>query len=69
MALDAGSLGRASIFAARPGDFAVIAPTTAGSGDATLGHWQIGEIAYVLVGTAEPPRILAAAQTLAETLY
>lgn len=69
MAIDAGTLGRASIFAARPGDFAVIQPTTAGYDDATLGHWQMGEIAYVLVGRADPADILAATQNLAHSLY
>ncbi|KQT49391.1 hypothetical protein ASG47_03385 [Devosia sp. Leaf420] len=68
MAIDAGGLGRASIFAARPGDFVTIEPTTAPNGDATLAHWQIDEVAYVLVSKAEPDAILAAANGLAATL-
>jgi anti-sigma factor RsiW len=68
MALDAGALGRASIFAARPGDDDRIEPTMAGHGGATLSHWQMGEIAYVLVGRAKPSDILAAAQELAHSL-
>jgi len=69
MAIDAGELGRASIFAARPGGFDVHAPTVESHEGITLGHWQIGEIAYVLVGTSEPSTILSAAQQLADTLY
>jgi anti-sigma factor RsiW len=69
MAIDAGALGRASIFAARPGDFAAISPSSSEYEETTLGHWQMGEIAYVLVGRAEPADILAAAEQLAATLY
>ncbi|SMQ68731.1 Transmembrane transcriptional regulator (anti-sigma factor RsiW) [Devosia lucknowensis] len=69
MAIDAGELGRASIFAARPGDFAVIAPSTSQHEQSAFGHWQMGEIAYVLVGRAEPAEILHAAEALASTLY
>lgn len=68
MALDAGMLGRASIFAARPGDFVTIPPTTARNGDTTFAHWQMDEIAYVLVGRARPDAILTAAHDLADTL-
>lgn len=69
MAVDAGALGKASIFAARPGDFGAHHPTIATFKDTTLGHWQIGDIAYVLVGTSEPSTILSAAEALADSLY
>jgi len=69
MAIETRELGRVSIFAARPGDFAVTAPVTAGHEASTFGHWQMGEIAYVLVGNAEAEKILAAATKLAGTLY
>lgn len=68
MALDAGSLGRASIFAARPGDFVTIEPTMAQNGDTTFAHWQMDEIAYVLVSRAHPSDIFAAAHDLAASL-
>lgn len=68
MALDAGSIGRASIFAARPGDSVTIPPTTAQNGDTTFAHWQMDEIAYVLVGKTSPGDILTAARGLAATL-
>lgn len=69
MAIDAGTVGRASIFAARTGDFDVVKPTIAQHGDATFAYWQMDEIAYVLVGKADPSQILTVAQDLATSLY
>lgn len=69
MAISAGDLGKASLFAARPGEFTVEAPTIERHGQSTLGHWQVGDIAYVLVSTSEETAVSIAAKTLFETLY
>ncbi|MBJ6986444.1 MULTISPECIES: anti-sigma factor [unclassified Devosia] len=69
MSLSASDLGRVSIFAARPGDFAAHNPTAISEGNAVLAHWQIGEIAYALVGASDETEILNAAHMLADTLY
>lgn len=69
MVLDDADLGRVSIFSARPGDFAVHEPQVYSHNGSVLAHWQTGEIAYALVGSATEAEILGAARTLADTLY
>lgn len=69
MAIQAETYGTLSLFSARPGSFAVSPVTTAQMGDVAGAYWQIGDIAYALLGD-EPPEILGTAATgLAETLY
>lgn len=69
MAIEAGSLGTVSLFAARPGEFLVVPVEAEHVADITTAHWQIGEIAYALVGRAELEPLRKAALDLSETLY
>lgn len=69
MALEAPELGDISIFAVRPGGFDVLTPTVTSYEGTTLAHWQIGEIAYAIVGSSPETDILKAAEELAQTLY
>jgi anti-sigma factor RsiW len=69
MVLHSPDLDSISIFAARPGDFDVHQPSVVSHAGSALAYWQIGEIAYAIVGSASEPEILKAAQTLADTLY
>ena len=69
MAIDAGALGTLSLFAVRPGGFNVRAATVAAQGEVTAVHWQIGEVAYALVGKTESRALQEAAANLAKTLY
>ncbi|WP_102958059.1 anti-sigma factor family protein [Mangrovicella endophytica] len=39
-----------SLFAVRPGSFDVLRAATASDGDTTAAYWQVGEVAYALVG-------------------
>ena len=71
MAIEAdGDLGTVSLFAVRPGDFGVVAPTLASKGSEAIAYWQIGETAYALIGKAADGGDLGrAAAKLSETLY
>lgn len=69
MVLQTPDLDRVSIFAARPGDFDVHQPSAVSHAGSALAYWQIGEIAYAIVGSAGETEILKAAQMLADTLY
>ena len=69
MEIQAKPYGTLSLFSVRPGRFAVSPVTTAQMGDVAGAYWQIGDIAYALLGD-EPPAILGtAAAGLADTLY
>jgi anti-sigma factor RsiW len=50
LAIDAGSLGRVSLFAVQASAFNVIAPTLARFGSAKAVYWQTGPLAYALTG-------------------
>jgi anti-sigma factor RsiW len=69
MAIEAGGMGTLSLFAVRPGSFNVRAATVVAGNDVTAVHWQIGEVAYALVGKAEGGALQGAAVNLAKTLY
>ena len=70
MEITAGSGQKLSLFAVRPGSFAVKKVKTFERDAAEAAHWQIGDVAYALV--ADHPSTVAlrgAAETLARTLY
>jgi anti-sigma factor RsiW len=69
LTIDAGGAQRLSLFAVRPGNFAVrdVAQTT--RGDVQAAYWQIGEVAYALIGNGKPAELEGAAEKLARTLY
>jgi anti-sigma factor RsiW len=69
MAVNAGDLGTLSLFAVRPGNFNVRAVSAVTRNDVTAAHWQIGEVAYALVGKTEGQALQQAAENLAKTLY
>lgn len=70
MAVDAPELGRASLFAVRPGDFDVVAPSVTRQGDLGAAHWQVGDVAYALVAAARTDDALdRAAVGLSRSLY
>jgi anti-sigma factor RsiW len=69
MAIDSDSLGRLSLFAVRPGSFNVRQTTAASTQEVTAVYWQIGEVAYALVGKAESRALEEAAANLVKTLY
>ncbi|WP_187971803.1 anti-sigma factor family protein [Aquibium microcysteis] len=69
MTLDAGDLGYVSLFAVRPGTFDVVQPTLAPAGDVASAYFQIGEVAYALVASADVEQLDRAAGKLSATLY
>lgn len=69
MAIEAEPFGTLSLFSARPGHFAVSPVTTAQMGDVAGAYWQIGEIAYALLGNESVDILGPAATGLADTLY
>jgi anti-sigma factor RsiW len=69
MAIKAESLGTLSLFAVRPGGFEVMPATITTQNDVTTVYWQIGDVAYALVGVAEGKALAEAAAQLASTLY
>ncbi|WP_210259491.1 anti-sigma factor [Devosia sp. 1635] len=69
MTIDAVGYGTLSLFAARPGGFAVSPVSTLEMDDLSGAHWQLGEVAYALLGERRPEGLGQPAVTLAETLY
>ena len=69
MAVEAKDLGLVSLFAIRPGTFDVVKPTVAPSGDISSAYFQIGEVAYAVVGGSDAGNLDRAAEKLARTLY
>lgn len=69
MAVDTKDMGLVSLFAIRPGNFDVVKPTVAPSGDISSAYFQIGEVAYAVVARSEVHDLDRAAETLARTLY
>jgi anti-sigma factor RsiW len=68
LVVDAGDLGRVSLFSARVPTFAVTAPTLARIDGATAIYWQTGPLAYALTGTGSDKAIERAAIRLARKL-
>jgi anti-sigma factor RsiW len=68
LALEAGDLGRMSLFAAQVPAFNVIAPTVARFDHARSVYWQTGPLAYALTGTASEGAIERAAIRLSRKL-
>jgi anti-sigma factor RsiW len=69
MAIKTERYGTLSLFAARPGGFDVAQVTTLEMTELSGAHWQIGEIAYALLGERSTHDLGEAAIALAETLY
>ena len=69
MAVETKELGLVSLFAIRPGGFDVVKPTIAPSGDVSSAYFQIGEVAYAVVGQGDAGKLDRAAEALASTLY
>lgn len=75
MTLEAEGLGPLSLFAVRPGDFAVTpvsaAPASSADGDgaAAAVYWQMGEVAYALTGGSDEKALAAAAAEISSSLY
>ncbi|GHC77616.1 anti-sigma factor family protein [Limoniibacter endophyticus] len=69
IAVDAEGLGPMSLFAVRPGSFDVVGVTLDSGKDTSAAYWQIGEVAYALVGKTGVNELDHAAATLADTLY
>jgi anti-sigma factor RsiW len=69
MAIHSDTLGTLSLFAVRPGTFNVRPTTVAVEHEVTAIYWQIGEVAYALVGKAESRELEKAAAGLVKTLY
>lgn len=69
MAVETKDLGLVSLFAIRPGTFDVVKPKVAPSGDISSAYFQIGEVAYALVGRSDAGDLDLAAEKLAKTLY
>lgn len=61
--------GRLSLFAARPGDFAVKKVTHAAPDGVQAAYWQIGEVAYALIASGQVEDLDGQADRLARTLY
>jgi anti-sigma factor RsiW len=69
LAVETERLGVMSLFAVRPGDFNVIEVTIDASAENSAAYWQIGEVAYALIGKADSHELDRAADRLADTLY
>jgi len=68
MTVDAGEIGRITLFAARVGSFAVIAPTMTRFDDIRAVYWQTGPLAYALTGSGTERAIERAAVRLSQKL-
>jgi anti-sigma factor RsiW len=60
--------GMLSLYAVRPGDFDVVAPTMASPGEVTAAYFQVGEVAYALVAGPGAHDLDRAAARLADSL-
>ncbi|BBK44677.1 transcriptional regulator (anti-sigma factor) [Allostella vacuolata] len=69
LAMATPGLGKISLFAVRPGAFDVIPATLAREGDLAAAYWQMGEVAYALVGRGDARELDQAAGRLARSLY
>ena len=68
IAIDAGDLGRMSLFAAQTPTFDVIAPTSTRFEKATAVYWQTCQLAYALTGAGSENSLELAALRLSRTL-
>jgi anti-sigma factor RsiW len=68
IAVDAGDLGRVSLFAAHVPVFNVITPTLARFENTKAVYWQTGQLAYALTGTGSDKAIERAAIRLSRNL-
>ncbi|MDX8455796.1 anti-sigma factor [Mesorhizobium sp. VK9D] len=69
VAVETKDIGLVSLFAIRPGTFDVVKPTIAPSDDISTAYFQIGEVAYAVVGRGDAGNLDRAAEKLAKTLY
>lgn len=69
LAVYSASIGDASLFAVRPGTFDVVKPAQANIGGTASSYFQIGEVAYTLVGRGSPKELASSAKKLADSLY
>lgn len=69
MAIDSAEEGELSLFAVRPGTFAVVSPTVVTTADATSAYFQVGEMAYALVAKPGTEHLDRVAARLASSLY
>ena len=69
LAVHSDSIGDASLFAVRPGTFDVVKPTQTDVGGTASSYFQIGNVAYALVGRGNPKELGASARKLADSLY
>ncbi|MBB4066100.1 anti-sigma factor family protein [Gellertiella hungarica] len=60
---------RLSLFAVRPGHFAVEPVSATALGEAQAAWWQIGDVAYAVVSSDRDPGLREKAETLKSTLY
>jgi anti-sigma factor RsiW len=68
IAIDAGDLGRISLFAAQAPAFDVIAPALARFDTANAVYWQTGQLAYALTGNSSDKALERAALRLSRKL-
>ncbi|MBA1154630.1 anti-sigma factor family protein [Microvirga mediterraneensis] len=68
LAIDAGDLGRVSLFAAQAPAFNVIAPSLARFDTAKAVYWQTGQLAYALTGNGSDKALERAALRLSSKL-
>jgi anti-sigma factor RsiW len=68
IAIEAGDLGRVSLFATQAPGFDVITPTLARFERAAAVYWQTGQLAYALTGTGSDKALERAATRLANKL-
>ena len=69
MTVDAGRDGHLSLFAVRPGNFAVKEVSHIKRDDVQTAYWQIGEVAYALIGDGQAAQLDGDAEKLARSLY
>ncbi|MGY5800261.1 anti-sigma factor family protein [Rhizobium sp. LEGMi12c] len=69
MMVDAGEDGHLSLFAVRPGNFAVQDVSHIKRDDVQAVYWQIGEVAYALIGNGKAGQLDGDAEKLARSLY
>lgn len=69
MIIETAEFGLLSLFAVRPGSFDVLQPTLTATADLSSAYFQIGEVAYALVGSGPASALDRAAGRLANTLY
>jgi anti-sigma factor RsiW len=69
MSLVAEKGAHVSLFAVRPGFFAVAPLNMFNDSDVEAAHWQIGEVAYALVSSGQNKELADEAQALFQSLY